>query len=86
MQVTDRQLRPLLRLEPSRFHPMPSPLASGDRAPQIALIDAQGVERRSEALAGKALVLFFYPKDDTPGCTAEAVSYTHLTLPTKRIV
>ena len=54
---------------------MPSPLASGDRAPQIALVDAQGVERRSEALAGKALVLFFYPKDDTPGCTMEACAF-----------
>ncbi len=54
---------------------MPSSLASGDRAPQIALVDATGVERRSEALAGKALVLFFYPKDDTPGCTMEACAF-----------
>ena len=54
---------------------MPSPLARGDRAPQIALVDAQGVERRSEALDGKALVLFFYPKDDTPGCTMEACAF-----------
>ena len=54
---------------------MPSPLARGDHAPQIALVDAQGVERRSEALAGKALVLFFYPKDDTPGCTMEACAF-----------
>ena len=30
---------------------------------------------------GKYVVLYFYPKDDTPGCTI-AVSYTHLTLPT----
>jgi len=54
---------------------MPSPLASGDRAPQIALVDATGVERRSDALAGKALVLFFYPKDDTPSCTMEACAF-----------
>jgi len=54
---------------------MPSPLASGDHAPQIALVDATGVERRSDALAGKALVLFFYPKDDTPGCTMEACAF-----------
>jgi thioredoxin-dependent peroxiredoxin len=54
---------------------MPSPLASGDRAPQIALVDATGVERRSDSLAGKALVLFFYPKDDTPGCTMEACAF-----------
>jgi peroxiredoxin Q/BCP len=50
-------------------------LAAGDRAPLIALRDQNGVERRSDQLAGKALVLFFYPKDDTPGCTAEACAF-----------
>ncbi|MBD2423299.1 peroxiredoxin [Cyanobium sp. FACHB-13342] len=50
-------------------------LAAGDRAPLIALADQNGVERRSDQLAGKALVLFFYPKDDTPGCTAEACAF-----------
>jgi peroxiredoxin Q/BCP len=50
-------------------------LAAGDRAPLIALRDQNGVERRSDQLAGKDLVLFFYPKDDTPGCTAEACAF-----------
>ena len=50
-------------------------LASGDRAPLIALTDAEGVERRSDQLGGRALVLFFYPKDDTPGCTMEACAF-----------
>ena len=50
-------------------------LSSGDRAPQIALTDQNGVERRSDQLAGKALVLFFSPKDDTPGCTMEACAF-----------
>jgi peroxiredoxin Q/BCP len=50
-------------------------LAAGDRAPLIALRDAEGSERRSDQLGGKALVLFFYPKDDTPGCTAEACAF-----------
>ena len=54
---------------------MPQPLAPGDRAPLIDLPDADGVERRSDQLAGKPLVLFFYPKDDTPGCTMEACSF-----------
>ncbi|MEB3243279.1 MAG: peroxiredoxin, partial [Cyanobacteriota bacterium] len=54
---------------------MPASLAPGDRAPLIALRDAQGVERRSDQLAGAPLVLFFYPKDDTPGCTAEACAF-----------
>jgi peroxiredoxin Q/BCP len=50
-------------------------LAPGDRAPLIALNDADGIERRSDQLGGRALVLFFYPKDDTPGCTMEACAF-----------
>lgn len=54
---------------------MVSALVAGDRAPLISLPDGEGIERRSDALAGKPLVLFFYPKDDTPGCTAEACAF-----------
>ena len=54
---------------------MATALSSGDRAPLIALSDQNGIERRSDQLAGKALVLFFYPKDDTPGCTMEACAF-----------
>ena len=54
---------------------MAKALAAGDTAPLIALRDQDGVERRSDQLAGKALVLFFYPKDDTPGCTMEACAF-----------
>ncbi|WP_254991285.1 peroxiredoxin [Cyanobium sp. N5-Cardenillas] len=50
-------------------------LASGDIAPLVALPDQDGTERRSDRLEGKALVLFFYPKDDTPGCTMEACAF-----------
>jgi peroxiredoxin Q/BCP len=50
-------------------------LVAGDRAPLIALPDGDGVERRSDRLGGRPLVLFFYPKDDTPGCTAEACAF-----------
>jgi len=50
-------------------------LKSGDRAPLIALQDQNGIERRSDQLSGKSLVLFFYPKDDTPGCTMEACAF-----------
>jgi len=51
------------------------PLVAGDLAPPIALRDQDGVERRSDQLNGMALVLFFYPKDDTPGCTMEACAF-----------
>jgi peroxiredoxin Q/BCP len=54
---------------------VPAPIAPGDLAPPIALRDAEGVERRGDQLAGATLVLFFYPKDDTPGCTAEACAF-----------
>jgi len=50
-------------------------VAVGERAPLVALLDQQGVERRSDQLEGRWLVLFFYPKDDTPGCTAEACAF-----------
>ncbi|MEB3332702.1 MAG: peroxiredoxin [Synechococcaceae cyanobacterium] len=50
-------------------------LRPGDRAPRIDLQDADGQRRCSDDLAGRALVLFFYPKDDTPGCTAEACAF-----------
>ena len=54
---------------------MAKPLSPGDPIPPIALPDAEGVERRSDQLAGRPLVLFFYPKDDTPGCTAEVCAF-----------
>ncbi|MFM7269765.1 MAG: peroxiredoxin [Cyanobium sp.] len=50
-------------------------LAPGDPIPAIALMDAEGSLRRSDQLGGRPLVLFFYPKDDTPGCTAEACAF-----------
>ena len=50
-------------------------LTIGDRAPEIALEDQDGVLRRRDELQDKVLVLFFYPKDDTPGCTAEACAF-----------
>ncbi|ABM78643.1 peroxiredoxin [Prochlorococcus marinus] len=50
-------------------------LQVGDKAPAIDLVDQNGKKRRSNDLKGKVLVLFFYPKDDTPGCTAEACSF-----------
>lgn len=54
---------------------MARPLAPGDPIPLIELPDADGRIWRSDQLAGQSLVLFFYPKDDTPGCTAEACAF-----------
>ena len=50
-------------------------LAIGDRLPDFNLEDQDGEQRSSASVQGRWLVLFFYPKDDTPGCTAEACSF-----------
>ena len=52
--------------------PLDARPVAGDAAPPFALRDADGVERTLDAAAGSWLVLYFYPKDDTPGCTAQA--------------
>jgi thioredoxin-dependent peroxiredoxin len=44
----------------------------GDRAPDFTLPDQDGRELRLEDLRGKPVVLFFYPKASTPGCTTQA--------------
>ena len=47
-------------------------LAAGDPAPTFALSADDGSVVSNETLAGSRYALFFYPKDDTPGCTAQA--------------
>jgi len=47
-------------------------LKIGDKAPQFEAKDQEGNTIRLSDYAGKKLVLFFYPKASTPGCTAEA--------------
>jgi thioredoxin-dependent peroxiredoxin len=44
----------------------------GDKAPQISAVDQQGKTFDLSAQRGSKVVIYFYPKDDTPGCTAEA--------------
>jgi peroxiredoxin Q/BCP len=50
-------------------------IEAGAPAPDFKLKDDQGQEVRLSALRGKPVVLYFYPKDDTPGCTKEACSF-----------
>lgn len=47
-------------------------LKIGDKAPDFAVEDNSGTVRKLSDYAGKKLVLFFYPKANTPGCTLEA--------------
>ena len=55
----------------------------GDKLPEILGVDQNGQEVRTSEYAGRKVILYFYPKDQTPGCTAEACSlrdnYSELT-------
>ncbi len=47
----------------------------GERAPDFSLADADGRTVRLSDFRGSVVVLYFYPRDDTPGCTKEACSF-----------
>ena len=51
-------------------------LKPGDKAPPFALSTDGGGEIALSGLRGKTVVLYFYPKDDTSGCTAEAIAFS----------
>ena len=53
----------------------PAALKVGQKAPAFTLPDETGHKVRLSDFKGKKVVLFFYPKDDTPGCTVEACSF-----------
>lgn len=53
-------------------------LAAGDKLPAIALQDSSGAPLDLAQFRGKPLVVYFYPKADTPGCTTEAKDFTDL--------
>jgi peroxiredoxin Q/BCP len=50
-------------------------LQVGDKAPEFRAPDQDGETVSSKDLRGRKVVLYFYPKDDTPGCTKEACSF-----------
>ncbi len=50
-------------------------LKEGDRAPAFKLPSVEGGDVSLEDFAGRTVVLYFYPKDDTPGCTREACAF-----------
>ena len=51
------------------------PLCIGDTAPDFTLPNQDGVDIRLSSFKGSRVVIYFYPKDDTPGCTKEACSF-----------
>ena len=50
-------------------------LKAGDKAPDFTSKDQNGEEVSLANFKGKIVILYFYPKDDTPGCTAEACDF-----------
>jgi len=56
-------------------------LEAGDRAPDLALPDEAGVIHRLSDQAGRWTVVYFYPEDDTAGCTTEACQFRDLNGP-----
>jgi thioredoxin-dependent peroxiredoxin len=52
--------------------PNPKILKAGDKAPDFSVPDQDGKMVSLKDYKGKKVILYFYPKDDTPGCTAEA--------------
>lgn len=50
-------------------------LPAGTMAPEFTLPDQQGAPRRLSDYRGKWVVVYFYPKDETPGCTQEACAF-----------
>ena len=53
-------------------------LTAGDAAPQFSLENSDGVSVSLKDFVGKNVVLYFYPKDNTPGCTTEACEFSAL--------
>ena len=51
------------------------PLSAGIPAPDFELLDDTNVPRKLSDYRGKKVVLYFYPEDDTPGCTKEACNF-----------
>ncbi|MEW6179207.1 MAG: thioredoxin-dependent thiol peroxidase [Chloroflexota bacterium] len=51
------------------------PISANIPAPDFELLDETGTPRRLSDFRGRPVVLYFYPKDDTPGCTKEACSF-----------
>lgn len=60
-------------------------LEAGTPIPSFSLPDADGKQLRSSQWAGSPLVIYFYPKDDTPGCTKQACAFRDAASELKRL-
>lgn len=62
----------IIPIEEIEKHPI---LKEGDKAPDFELMSDSGHKVKLSILKGKNVILYFYPKDDTPGCTIEAKDF-----------
>lgn len=53
-------------------------LTTGTKAPDFSLPDQDGILHTLQEYAGKKVILYFYPKDNTPGCTSQACGFSEL--------
>ena len=63
---------------------MAKELNIGDKAPALSLPDQSGDRVSLKDFMGKQVVLYFYPKDDTPGCTTESCDFRDASAPIKK--
>lgn len=63
---------------------MSKELAIGEKAPELSLPDQEGKTVSLKDFKGKQVVLYFYPKDDTPGCTQESCDFRDSMAPIKK--
>ena len=63
---------------------MAKELTVGDKAPALSLPDQSGEPVSLKDFTGKQVVLYFYPKDDTPGCTTESCDFRDAATPIKK--
>src|SRR5689334_18176446 len=61
-------------------------VSEGDRFPEFSLPDQDGKIVTNADLAGTKTVVYFYPKDDTPGCTVEACEFRDLAPAGARVI
>ena len=60
-------------------------LQVGDKAPDISLTNDKGEDFSLSSLLGQHIVLYFYPKDNTPGCTREAINFQAQSVAIKKL-
>jgi thioredoxin-dependent peroxiredoxin len=62
-------------MPPTKAKPRKTPVSAGVLAPDFQLPDDAGAPRRLSEFRGRPVILYFYPADDTPGCTKEACNF-----------